>query len=299
MRISRKSTRGGSPRPATRWESGASLTDHAVREPDVVTIRGWTADLHPSRRSTNIDVDRAAAAWAEIDRLMNARELVTLATLFGTYTNMLILKASASATGRTGRGLPFMLELEQVQVTTLTEIEADLVVDPVPGGPAEDRAGFGTEIVGPSYVSSPDMLDAYAQFTDVHLGIRRAPAFDPISGTLQSPTFAPLPPTPSRPTGIEDLTNVISPAGRFQDPIEQGGETVGAFASLASFGWDNLDWSDLEGSWETIVNSPQAAAFLEELGQSRDLLGYTFEDFQRNPLGFASRLIANVIMHGG
>ena len=117
-------------------ESGASLTDHAVREPDRLKIQGFTSHLQPSSPALRNQPDRPALAWAEIDRLMNARELVEVATILGVYTDMLIVRAIAPVSNTTGRDLLFTLELEQVQTERLRTIE----IEPAPGGPAVGRS---------------------------------------------------------------------------------------------------------------------------------------------------------------
>ena len=111
-------------------ESGASLTDHAVREPDRLKIQGHTGHLSTTDPALGNQPDRPAAAWSEIDRLMNARELVEVATILGVYSNMLITRAQAPVSHQTGRDLLFTLELEQVQ----TEVLGSFTFDPAPGG---------------------------------------------------------------------------------------------------------------------------------------------------------------------
>ena len=118
-------------------ESGASLTDHAVREPDRLKIQGHTGHLSTADPALGNQPDRPAAAWSEIDRLMNARELVEVATILGVYSNMLITRAVAPVSNQTGRDLLFTLELEQVQ----TEVLGAFTFDPAPGGPAVGRSG--------------------------------------------------------------------------------------------------------------------------------------------------------------
>ena len=117
-------------------ESGASLTDHAVREPDRLTIQGFTSHLQPSSPALRNQPDRPALAWAEIDRLMNARELVEVATILAIYTDMLITRAKAPVSNTTGRDLLFTLELEEVQTERLDTI----AIEPAPDGPAVGRS---------------------------------------------------------------------------------------------------------------------------------------------------------------
>ena len=122
-------------------ESGASLTDHAVRQPDKLKLEGWVSDLMPSSeadRSRPLS-GRGLAAWSELDRLMNAREPVAVATSLGCYQNMLIVKATAPVDRTTGRALRFTLELEEVLFRPLTARVGGLSIAPAPEGPAEHR----------------------------------------------------------------------------------------------------------------------------------------------------------------
>ncbi len=123
-------------------ESGASLTDHAVRQPNVLKLVGWVSDLlraETADRTTPLQ-ERGALAWAEIDRMMNTRDPVIVLTRFGVYSDMLITRASAPVNDQTGRGLQVSLELQQVVFRPLTVSQGGLSLSPRPDGPAADRA---------------------------------------------------------------------------------------------------------------------------------------------------------------
>ena len=103
-------------------ESGASLTDHAVRRPDKLKLEGWVSDLLPADtafRGAPLQ-QRAAEAWGQIDLLMTRRRPLTVTTRLKVYRNMLLTKASAPVNGGTGYGLRFTLELEEVLVPAAT-----------------------------------------------------------------------------------------------------------------------------------------------------------------------------------
>ena len=122
-------------------ESGASLTDHALRRPNKLKLEGWVSDLLPSDTAIlSLPLaQRAPAAWREIDRLMNARQPLMVVTGLKVYRNMLLTKASAPVNSSTGLGLRFTLELEEVLFRPLREVVGGLTLVPAPTGPAAER----------------------------------------------------------------------------------------------------------------------------------------------------------------
>ena len=122
-------------------ESGATLTDHAVREPDELTVEGWVSDIMPSREADQglPLLERAAAAWAEIDHVMSARKPLTVVSLLATYTDMLLTGAEAPVDQRVGRALRFTLTLQRVQFADTLE-EPGAIIHAATG-PAADRVG--------------------------------------------------------------------------------------------------------------------------------------------------------------
>ena len=123
-------------------ETGASLTDHAVMEPVKLKLHGWVSDLMPARRLGQVYLDladRGAAAWLAITRTAHRREPLRVVTSLAAYDNLLITKASASVNERTGRGLQFVLELQEVQFRAITE-SAD--PETASSGPARSRLGI-------------------------------------------------------------------------------------------------------------------------------------------------------------
>ena len=117
------------------------MTDHAVRLPDKLVMKGWVSDLMPADTQSfeRPLASRGRIAWQHIQRLMNARELVTVATALNTYPHMLITKATAPVDRTTGRALRFTLELNEILFEALTVEPGVLTLVAADGGPAEDR----------------------------------------------------------------------------------------------------------------------------------------------------------------
>lgn len=128
-------------------ESGATLTDHAVVQPDELVLHGWVSTVLPARRfgavESNRDLGgdpnlRGAEAWEHVRRLVDTLEPVEMvSTVLGNYSNMLIVNASARANDKTGRSLDFTLTLREVQLGTVDETEGSIAS---PGPALADRA---------------------------------------------------------------------------------------------------------------------------------------------------------------
>ena len=137
-------------------ETGASLTDHAFKQPDIITIEGGVMDLNVVRRDPR-PVDQtplgefnlqttgyvsvtsyhnegaARAAWAEIYQIFQDRALVSLTTTLGRYDNMIITSAVVPRDSTTGLDLKFTLVLEEVLVEPI-----DAQIIPVSGVASRD-----------------------------------------------------------------------------------------------------------------------------------------------------------------
>ena len=143
-------------------EGGASYTDHAVKQPNRLRVQGWVSDVFPvlgmgARPGLVVQTtteeggavydprglaNRAQLAWQEINRLMTAREIVTVITTLGVYRNMLVTEAVAPQSRRTGQGLRFTMTLEEVLYGELIQVRQ----------PPEDtvtRRRFSTMDYGP------------------------------------------------------------------------------------------------------------------------------------------------------
>lgn len=127
-------------------ESGAEVTEHAVRRPVKLRLEGWVA----SRRQVpapqdfglpTIEVDHAVPvrSWEKIAKALDEHTVMKVVTLLGVYPNMTIRKATAQVDRRTGQNLPFVVELEEVQLSpSVSGIGED---SPDPDGAAADRGG--------------------------------------------------------------------------------------------------------------------------------------------------------------
>lgn len=113
-------------------ESGATLTDHAVRVPNRLTLQGLVSDLHVR------GAQRSAEAWRRIRSMADARTQFDIITPLGIYTNMMLLNAETTRNVRTGEGLLFKLELEEVLIVHLTTAG---IQEETLGEAAEDMGG--------------------------------------------------------------------------------------------------------------------------------------------------------------
>ena len=100
-------------------ETGASLTDHAVKAPDKLDLDGWVSDISLVVAGFNITPPlgtqaKPALAWQAIRRLMEEREPVSVITAWHFYQNMLLTQASAREDRSSGGALRFSLKLEEV-----------------------------------------------------------------------------------------------------------------------------------------------------------------------------------------
>ena len=116
-------------------ETGASLTDNAVIDPKVLTLKGYVSDLNPLLGGliTIPGPGRGREAWSRIVALKDAREPVTVVTLLEVYENMLITSIDAPKSAATGQGLEFTITLEEIlfaetQITVLpsAQLGADI-----------------------------------------------------------------------------------------------------------------------------------------------------------------------------
>ena len=122
-------------------ESGASLVDHAVREPTKLKLQGWVSDLMPSADavSTTHHTERSTVAWLEILRVMDDRQPLTVVTALAVYDSMLITSVTAPVDRTTGLALQFTIELEEM-IMPVSRRGSGLLFT-ASSGPAADRLG--------------------------------------------------------------------------------------------------------------------------------------------------------------
>ena len=141
-------------------ESGASITDHAVREPTQLKLQGAVSDLMPALHANpSISVsDRGTVAWLAILRAVEARQPVTVITALAVYEQMLITGATAPVDRTTGLGLAFTIELEELLLRSPLR-EGDESQLNASSGPAADRLGAVRRgRVHAPVVTEPDLL---------------------------------------------------------------------------------------------------------------------------------------------
>ena len=145
-------------------ETGSSLTDNAVNEPDKLTLEGWVSDLLiPTNALVQIE-GRPIEAWERIRALAKAREPLTVVTSLQTYENMLITSVSSVKNKDTGQTLRFIIELEETlfaetQLARLPPTRVD------PEGPAAAK----TSEVDRGQIQSPVLTSS--QTTQVYSGL--------------------------------------------------------------------------------------------------------------------------------
>ena len=108
-------------------EDGARITDHAVAQPPSLTLVVYVSNR------TGTAGERPADAWETLRRLHREVTPMTVLTPWGTYTDMLLKRATGQ---QQGLGLRARLELEQIVRVGLNR---DAIVTPTAFGPATER----------------------------------------------------------------------------------------------------------------------------------------------------------------
>ena len=190
-------------------ESGATLTDNAVVQPERLRLEGMVSDLLPAPGNT-LSPDRATDVWSAIVALEKSRTPFDVVTPIRVYRNMLIVRAEAPRNRNTGNALRFVLELEELLLGQ-TEI-VKLGMDDV-SGPAADRVSEldGGDKTSPEVPISPETRD-YVKQTVL--------ATNPVPGTVGGmlPTFPP-PVTSSRAVSRLTTSPLLSPVMAQQIPL--------------------------------------------------------------------------------
>ena len=118
-------------------ESGAILTDNAVKGQERLRLQGWVSDLQAAP-GNELGHDRAADTWGAIVELFVNREPLEVVTALKVYHDMVITRAVAPVDKNTGRALKFTIDLAQILFadTEIARVAEDRVD---PAGPAADR----------------------------------------------------------------------------------------------------------------------------------------------------------------
>lgn len=120
-------------------EGGSTIQDHIVNRPRRVRLRGMVTDTPLGELSTG---QRVADAFATLEALYDARELLTVVTGFRVYDNMAIENLSMPR-AREG-ALRFSVDLKQVTLTAGQTV------------PIEPTAGQSDPALSEDNVSDPD-----------------------------------------------------------------------------------------------------------------------------------------------
>ena len=117
-------------------QSGVNIADHAIREPDKLTLEAvFSAYV---QQGQVYDEDAPRRAYAALGQLMEDRVLVTVHTLLGSYSNMLVKDLKATVDESTGRNLLATIEFQEVR--ELDEVSPGVGIAAT-SGPAANRSG--------------------------------------------------------------------------------------------------------------------------------------------------------------
>lgn len=108
-------------------DEGANITDHIRRVPEEIQITGMVSKtplllLAGLRSSSPIDGeldnpdDRVERAYSELQRIMNASELITVVTTLKTYENMAVTSIAATRDAQNGQTLNAVITCREVFV---------------------------------------------------------------------------------------------------------------------------------------------------------------------------------------
>ena len=116
-------------------ESGLTLTDNAVVNPERLRLEGLVSDLLPAP-GNELVADRGTNLWNAIVALERDRTPFDVVTPIRVYRNMLIVRAEVPRNNRTGESLRFILDLEEL---LLGQTEVAMIPPGQATGPAQDR----------------------------------------------------------------------------------------------------------------------------------------------------------------
>ena len=160
-------------------ETGADLTDHVVREPYRLKLKGSATEYQQGSQA-------GLHAWAAVLAHINARRPIAVVTRLGTYLNMIMVDAKPMVDDSTGLSLDIDIELKEILRANVTRGTPPSGGVPL-FGPALDRAEPPRARGRTQFVPyGPDIVTA---------NIRFASAPSPGSST-PIPTAQPMPVPP-------------------------------------------------------------------------------------------------------
>ena len=113
-------------------ETGADLTDHVVREPYRIKLKGSATEAQKGTQA-------GLQAWAAILAHINSRKPIAVVTRLGTYYNMMMVDAKPVVDESTGLSLDIDIELKEILRANVTRGATRSGGTPT-SGPAVDRA---------------------------------------------------------------------------------------------------------------------------------------------------------------
>ena len=114
-------------------ETGADLTDHVVREPYRLKLKGSATEYQQGTQA-------GLQAWAAVLAHINARRPIAVVTRLGTYLNMIMVDNKSTVDDSTGLSLDIEIELKEILRANVTRGTVRSGGTPTTG-PAVDRSG--------------------------------------------------------------------------------------------------------------------------------------------------------------
>lgn len=104
-------------------EDGSNITDHAVIDPDKITLAGVVSNVSNLISDipfvfggvSIVNNTKARDGWSSLVALKEARQPLTVVTSLTVYSSMLITSLKASVNLKTGTNLYFTCDLEEVR----------------------------------------------------------------------------------------------------------------------------------------------------------------------------------------
>ena len=117
-------------------ESGAEITDNAVKRPNELKLTGFVSNLLSSDGGNAPASQRVSEAWEAIEAVMARRELTEIFTAIRHYQNMILMNSTTRRDLRVGHGLLFELSFREV---LRFGVQAGRFTSGNTSGPARDR----------------------------------------------------------------------------------------------------------------------------------------------------------------
>lgn len=157
-------------------ESGTQISDHIIKEPEIVTINGVVSDtpiniFAPFNRSIN--------AFERLVQVYNNREPITVITGIKTYLNMVMTNLSVPRNFQSGQSLNFNITLQKIFVDTSVRFLLDAnnpftrATDKIPREIVAESTAY------PAFVNDPPTTFKDQATSQVNVGILNVLPVDP------------------------------------------------------------------------------------------------------------------------